>query len=528
MRPVSQTDITTHIAPLPNPPRSGFYCDPHVRAAAQIESRLKYLEKQSYIFAERDQALYQSARDEMLDLLAVITDDPKRKFSRLVIHSIITQHDPEEARQCWISGGGKLTNEEHAYWCFGDHAEFPPAEADPEESHTLRFIAEKRDHARAADLQTRLNNAAAEWHRRGWYVLFWTLTWAPEYSPDVLSGKSFKKFLARARRAAAKASGLPESDALEYCAVLETGEKNGREHIHLLMGFADIPDDWKSDPNAGRRIPNRREIRAAKDLWDYGINQPKAVRYSPTGDAFSRLGWKWPVEQVRGKWLGVFAGTTQAVQAYVVKYALKSFQQRDHEVKPWRVRMTRNLGTMPVKLAVKALSLRQLLETATNDRLRNLKFLGRKISPNMIRYAAIREFLTRIAKRPSALRRFRIAMIATPSRPTLVERLRMLDKRLETITLSHKPNATKSMTTTWKSTATSAELGSGGSFVKNEKKAARDLDTRKIVYHALQYVQEIYYQHDRAAAGSACWRPAAGTLGLGRVEARGGFAVGKN
>src|SRR5207247_7774256 len=72
---------------------------------------------------------------------------------------------------------------------------------------------------------------------------------------------------------------------------------------------------FRSDPNFGRRVRNRRQLNSLQNTWPYGYSMPIAVRY--TQDAFSRSGWLWPVD-AKGEPLK--ATSYMAVGFYVAKY----------------------------------------------------------------------------------------------------------------------------------------------------------------------------------------------------------------
>src|SRR5687767_15845614 len=75
---------------------------------------------------------------------------------------------------------------------------------------------------------------------------------------------------------------------------------------------------FRSDPNFGRRVRNRRQLNSLQNTWPYGYSMPIAVRY--TQDAFSRSGWLWPVD-AKGEPLK--ATSYMAVGFYVAKYVNK-------------------------------------------------------------------------------------------------------------------------------------------------------------------------------------------------------------
>src|SRR5207302_9484833 len=78
------------------------------------------------------------------------------------------------------------------------------------------------------------------------------------------------------------------ADCYQYFCVPEYGTANGRLHFHAVHFMRTLPT-VSVDPNFGRRVRNRRQLKSLQNTWPYGYSMPIAVRY--TQDAFSRSGW---------------------------------------------------------------------------------------------------------------------------------------------------------------------------------------------------------------------------------------------
>lgn len=156
----------------------------------------------------------------------------------------------------------------------------------------------------------------------------------------------------------------------EYCCVVEYGEKYGRYHLHVLWFFHH--DINVADPNAGRKIPNYREIKEFCGLWEHGISSARFCRWS--GDYLSRKGFAWPVERKNGKWEPI-KGDPGALVHYLAGYIQK--QEKDANGCPYRTRMSRNLGTKTLRQMVQSLSNQALDDLATAPT--NLSDVGSKL-----------------------------------------------------------------------------------------------------------------------------------------------------
>lgn len=241
---------------------------------------------------------------------------------------------------------------------------------EPEISRAMDALKDSGIRARVSEHMFRI---CQEFERckSGWYVVFNTLTVSPEHYDAVFAPGStiWRDYVRDVDRAIGvnlfgsvrEADAVRASDPFHsYFGVVECAS---RLHIHVLHFFRDIPASWQSDPNIGLLTPNRREIDALKEFWQYGHSSPKACRFADF-DAFGKLGWRWPVEKPKGsnKYVPIKCRPGEALGKYVTKYITKSYEDKKGTF-TWRTRMSRNFGL---------LELRKRLNTLPNKALRKI------------------------------------------------------------------------------------------------------------------------------------------------------------
>jgi len=198
----------------------------------------------------------------------------------------------------------------------------------------------------------RLINAMTQAHRMGWFVVFDTLTISDDmartfYStPNALRDyfRDVGREILSAENRSVKES---TSDCYQYFCVPEFGTKEGRLHFHVIHLVRTLPSG-SFDPNYGRSVRNRRQIESFRGLWPYGFTQPIAVRYSQ--DAFTRLGWLWPVD---AKGIPLKSTSYMSVAFYVAKYVNKKHdvdKSLKFEGKSWNISLRSLLSTIPTKV----------------------------------------------------------------------------------------------------------------------------------------------------------------------------------
>ena len=229
--------------------------------------------------------------------------------------------------------------------------------------------------AHNGNMRERIRLTLMDAHKRGHYMVMNTLTVAPEHEDKVFAKGSmlYREYIRSVHRAVGKARGMnkresdKDRDMHRYCAVVERGSKTGRLHIHVLHTMKNLPPG-SSDPNPhipGWQ-PRRRMIEAMRKYWKWGMTAPKALRYG-WDDAFSRNGWRWPLETDKrtGLTRPLKHGTIGQIVGYISKYIQKSERTGDR----WRTRMSRNYGVeiiqaammrMPLKTLARALQVKTL------------------------------------------------------------------------------------------------------------------------------------------------------------------------
>lgn len=292
--------------------------------------------------------------------------------------------------------------------------------------------------ARERSLRYRLAVEADRAHRRGWLIVFNTLTLDPqvcarEAATFSCSHPAFRRYItrftdatlaaARPDLSAADRRRLPAGRHHRYCAVQEGGASN--PHVHVMHFFSDAPAAWRCDPSRHLPFAVRRELSAVKALWDFGFSSPIPYRCRP-GDAWAALGFRWPLSDDFSACVG------DPTCGYLAKYLAK---EAEPCLRVRRIRATRGFGTHLIHRALNSMSTRglyRLLRPPYRDR---LCLLPR--SPGRARLAPPLTMVKALA-RPHLLRRvicrrglhatfqfFRRLELVTPSLLALCERYRV-------------------------------------------------------------------------------------------------------
>tara|TARA_Y100001956_G_scaffold82336_1_gene102822 strand:- start:1966 stop:3567 length:1602 start_codon:yes stop_codon:yes gene_type:complete len=198
-----------------------------------------------------------------------------------------------------------------------------------EDDEISRQLAEGTIKQRGNIMRQRCVHAINQAAKAGWFIVFDTLTLADDRIAEFNSNDSamrdhfrdLAEMVGESLGYTVRESRKRSSEFFHYICVPEYGTKEGRLHWHCVYLMKSLPCGTQ-DPNYGRRTPNRTEVPTLKYIWHYGNNMPIAVRY--TGDAFSRLAWRWPVDKngQRKK-----AGAAIGVALYVTKYITKKTDQ---------------------------------------------------------------------------------------------------------------------------------------------------------------------------------------------------------
>lgn len=314
--------------------------------------------------------------------------------------------------------------EEHCKFVFG---EYWPKEArvpsdDPVELYIVEMLDLKRRStrlARVSELRYRLSQEMQCAVQAGDFVVFNTLTCRSEMLEAVFAKRSapWHAYMQRWRR---------QFVGHRYFAVIERGTKSGRLHIHVVHMFH-LGRGGLRDPNYGASRPHRREINELKKWWTAGFSTPIAVRFGP-GDAFAKLGWRWPVEcNTGGMWVPIKPHPEIALARYVSKYVLKEYMEEKGR-KIWRTKMTRGLGLDPLKIIMRELPTRTLSQLIANPYLLKVHQDKRLmlVPKSLIELEATREWLSRATKRHPILL-FKV-LKRVKKRLSYVEQLRTLTR----------------------------------------------------------------------------------------------------
>lgn len=294
--------------------------------------------------------------------------------SRTKLHKIKLQLDsnftiPHTQYLAARQGFNKLgTTKAHMKNVFGWYGKPTGKGLTPDETIFLKNLAAMGVKARVSELRYRLETAIDESVKKGWFLIFQTLTVEVQHVETVFKKGSrvWSDYIRDFERGTGSAiyGSVREAERQraagnhwhKYFAVVEPGSKNGHLHIHCLHMLQELPGRSKSDPNIGLKIPYRREVNHLRNYWKYGYMKPFAVRME-ADDAYTKLGWRWPSVET-GEKTGIFepyeAKPPIAVARYISKYVSKQYNQKNRS--PFRCRMTRNLGMSKIKTLTKTTS----------------------------------------------------------------------------------------------------------------------------------------------------------------------------
>jgi hypothetical protein len=352
----------------------------------------------------------------------------KEMSARLDSNSLST---PEVGR--FIAGRGSI--EEHVTKVCG--AWIKPGARDMTEFQKVLIETTKRKgrEARAREKSLMLELEMLDKLRRGWLIVFNTLTIRPGCYELVFEGKArvWRDYIRSLDRAVGKAmfGSVKEFEASKeevhtYLAVKELGDRTDRGHIHAIHCFRHMPDPWK-DPNIGCRNGTNREITELKKYWKWGFSSPIAVRFGHL-DPFGQLGWKWPNVVEDGKIKPFPAKPPAAVARYMTDYLNKTLA--DQEELKWKTRSKVKLGMGPIEIAVlacKTETLRRHLCRVTSSAYLP-KVSGRPLPMKKVREAALREYLSRMEMKSPNSHLWNSLKALEPQK-TIVERVRLMTEK---------------------------------------------------------------------------------------------------
>ncbi|AXL15487.1 replication initiator protein [Microviridae sp.] len=263
-------------------------------------------------------------------------------------------------------------------------------------------LARERSHGiRAASLAQKLELEIIDKVHRGWFVIMTTLTVRNDQMETVFgSTKAWTAYTNKVTTAVGvavcgsrkkyKRSKIPNSELHTYCAVRERGENTGRLHVHVVHCVKKLPKN-AIDPNARAYCAKNREVECMKAYWPHGMSSPIAVRYSPV-DAYGRIGWLWPIEEIDGTYHPYVANPPRACAAYLADYLTKSYTEKERH--QWRTKTSQKLGSTIILAAMSKMSRASLEIMATIEDPNQLPKVGSNhLSPSWMRALALPQSL---------------------------------------------------------------------------------------------------------------------------------------
>lgn len=318
------------------------------------------------------------------------------------IHTIRKQQVVEKLRHCWTEAAVngkvlvKMPVAEILDYVF-EYARKPKAAQLSEAENAMVQLMNMRGRELAKQMQQfQLACEIAYRAYQGWYMVFQTLTVAPEHYYDVFNKGStaFTDYIRRIdRMVAASAYGTVRAakgqDYHTHFACVEEGGKHGRLHIHCLHFFKELPAG-AADPNAGRLRPTERHLLCMKSIWPYGRDDPVMVRYSPQ-DAYGKKGYRWPIDPKTQT--AMLVRSPLALSSYMSKYLKKAHLSCQRKKLLWRVRKSHRLGQPVLDELVGRLSISTRVILTVGDTLKS-RLNNQLIPQSLVRLAAMRSLQT--------------------------------------------------------------------------------------------------------------------------------------
>lgn len=255
----------------------------------------------------------------------------------------------------------------------------------------MQNLDEMKKKARKTELITRLRWEMREKQEKRWYMIFNTLTVAPENYTKIfkVGSKEFQKYIQKINT---RAGGKQKH---KYFAVIEAGAEKGRLHIHIIHMMQEIPDTW-TDPNRAKIIPNARQMTQLIPLWTHGFSTPIIVRFDPADAWATKKNHRWPVKKdEQGINKPIESSNGEKLAFYLGKYLTKILHKTKGDYK-WKTRMTQGIGMKLIKETMKKSTDGELLTMCQTPTNKTYMLEEQRIPRNLIIKEANREILKRM------------------------------------------------------------------------------------------------------------------------------------
>lgn len=323
----------------------------------------------------------------------------------------------------------------HMLELFGDYKQ--PNSNRPIDSGEKKLLDALRVANREARVRSQKARIQLELMQRdyeGWYLIFNTLTVAPEHYNSVFYGgdsRAFEKYIMKMKYRVGlacygKAKIEKGAEYHSHFSVVERGGKTGRLHFHCLHFCRKLPKEC-TDPNVGRVVPDRRIIEELRDCWPYGYSSPIAVRFSGM-DNYAKLGWRWPVSRKNGKPVAIASSTGAALATYVSNYVKKAQYEDSWK---WKTRMSQGFGIGLVRKAMPKMTNESLEHLMTLSSWMHVTIGDLTLPVIEVRKEATRQFLVRLNNGSWSLKKLPIQKFIQNlgPRPSIVSQYRTLISR---------------------------------------------------------------------------------------------------
>lgn len=260
----------------------------------------------------------------------------------------------------------------------------------------------------------RLKMALEEAIHNKWYIIFNTLTIAPEHYNKVWikNSKLFKQYIE-------KFDSFSNKQNHNYFGVVEEGGVTNREHFHVVHMVKQLPTQYKGDPNRNMITPTNRIIDSLRPLWSYGFSTPIAVR-TTASDPWAQLQWIWPVTIEKSIKTPIQSGSIGRLANYMSKYITKNLTKKG--TGKWKTRQRQGLGLTILKQTMQNLKTQNLNLMIEIAKMGVLTIHHQTIPRALITSTATQELLKRSNKNKLS----NTTLMTLEAQPSIMKRLTTL------------------------------------------------------------------------------------------------------
>jgi hypothetical protein len=319
-----------------------------------------------------------------------VTQNTLKKLEEEVAHILVSKHliYPSTLYELGLDEDQKLELKKQVLEI--------PANNRPKTEKQKRFDKFMRNSAQSqnqSNWRFRIAQEAIDKQQEGWYPFFITLTVDPKVvdSEELWKkGKAWQSYLRELSKIVTGVLGHPpfwqntrgfsyrsQADYMTYAAVLEHGKSREHHHVHAIVWFKDVPNEWKQCPN--RRATGNHQVhnncRPLETYWQYGKSDARYFR--TIGDIWEKK-HKFVIPLKPNKNGDKLEPMKVAPVSYAGAYLTK-YLQKDHKEWQHRMKATRNLGIKKLKSKIMSMKTEQVEALTWRPETLNQNLLVKKI-----------------------------------------------------------------------------------------------------------------------------------------------------